>query len=98
VTLAAVKKLAMKLPSRQRLQLADTLYDSLPSREPTPIDELERRADEVISGKVKPIPGDVFLAGLRRTIRQLAHKRSRQRGKRPGAAISSTSGVPSGKT
>jgi putative addiction module component (TIGR02574 family) len=80
VTLAAVKKLAVSLPLKQRLQLADALYGSLPPlRGSVGIAELERRADEVESGKVKALKADVVLAELELLVRAKTHKRRRQR-------------------
>jgi putative addiction module component (TIGR02574 family) len=72
MTLAAVKKLAIKLPPKQRMQLADALYESLPLlRGSVGLAELERRADEVISGKVKGIPWEEFeqeLTEMRKSV------------------------------
>jgi len=97
MTLAAVKKLAIKLPLRQRMKLANALYESLPIL-PLPgsvgLAELERRADEVESGKVKGVPVDEFLAKLDAIVRPV-HKRPRQRGRNPAPANSSTKGTPS---
>jgi hypothetical protein len=81
VTLAAVKKLAINLPLPQRLRLADALYDSVPPlRGSVGIAELERRADEVLTGKVKALDADVVLAELEQMIRAKSHKRRSQRG------------------
>jgi hypothetical protein len=44
----------------------------------------------VESGTVKTIPADKVLADLKKLIRSKAHKRPRQRGRRPGPATSST--------
>ncbi len=65
MTLTAVKKLAIKLPLKQRIQLANALYETVPPmREPSSIAELERRADEVISGKVKAVSWSEFQSDL----------------------------------
>lgn len=65
MTLASVKKLAVKLPLKQRIQLANQLYETIPPmRGPSSVAELERRADEVISGKVKPVTWDEFQRDL----------------------------------
>ncbi len=65
MTLTAVKKLAIKLPLKQRLKLADALYDSAPVLpRSVGLAELERRADEVISGKVKAVTWDEFQRDL----------------------------------
>jgi putative addiction module component (TIGR02574 family) len=72
MSLAAVKKPAIKLPPKQRLQLADVLYESLPILPGSVgLAELELRADEVISGKVKGIPWEEFkkeLTEMRKSI------------------------------
>ena len=73
MTLAAVKKMAFQLPENQRARLASALLDSIPAhREPVTLEELERRAEEVESGKVKPVSSEVFdahIARLRKSIR-----------------------------
>ncbi len=79
MTLAAVKKLAIKLPPKQRLQLADALYESLPILPGSVgLAELERRADEVISGKVKGIPWEEFKRELTDVRKSITPKRLRQ--------------------
>jgi hypothetical protein len=61
VTFAAVKKLAFKLPRRQRLRLAAELSSPDPILPGSVgIEELERRIDEVESGKVKPVTWGEF--------------------------------------
>ena len=81
MTLAAVKKLAIQLPPKQRLQLADALYETLPLlRGSVGLAELERRADEVISGKVKGIPWEEFERELREMRKSITPKRLRQDG------------------
>ncbi len=62
MTLAAVKKLAFKLPRKQRLKLADAIYDDAVPVLPGSVGlaELERRADEVLSGKVKAVSWEEF--------------------------------------
>ena len=73
MTLTAVKKMAFQLPPNQRAKLASALLDSIPPyREPVTLEELERRADEIESGKVRPISGAKFMANLvrlRKSIR-----------------------------
>jgi putative addiction module component (TIGR02574 family) len=75
MTLTAVKKIAFQLPAFQRAKLASALFDSIPPyREPVTLEELERRAEEVESGKVKPISSakfDAHIARLRKSIRSL---------------------------
>jgi putative addiction module component (TIGR02574 family) len=81
MTLAAVKKLAIKLPPAQRLKLADALLETLPPmRKPVTLAELERRIDEVASGKVKAVPGDVFDAELDAMEKSIGQRRSAHRG------------------
>jgi putative addiction module component (TIGR02574 family) len=81
MTLAAVKKLAIKLPPAQRMKLADVLLDTIqPMRKPVTLAELEARIDEVASGKVKAIPGDVFDAELDEMEKSIGQRRSAQRG------------------
>jgi len=82
MTLAAVKKLAIKLPLKQRLQLADALYETLPPlRGSVGLAELERRADEVISGKVKGIPWDEFKKELTKMRKSITPAGLRQGGR-----------------
>ena len=65
MTLSAVKKLVLKLPPKQRIELADVLYDSVPVMPGSVgLVELEHRAEEVISGKVKSISWEVFQRDL----------------------------------
>jgi hypothetical protein len=81
MTLAAVKKLAIKLPLRQRMKLADTLLESIPPmRAPVTLEELERRADEVLSGKAKTVSYRTFAADLRKMKKSIGQRRSAQRG------------------
>jgi putative addiction module component (TIGR02574 family) len=73
MTLTAVKKLAFQLPEAERVKLAGELLDSVPPhREPVTLEELERRAEEIESGKVKPVSSDEFdahISRLRKSIR-----------------------------
>ena len=72
MTLAAVKKLAFQLPRAQRMKLAGDLLESIPPhREAVTLGELERRIEEVESGRVEPVSSaqfDVHLARLRKSI------------------------------
>ena len=72
MTLTAVKKLAFQLPPAEQMKLASALLDRIPPhRSPVTLAELERRAEEVESGKVKPVPSDKFdahIARLRKSI------------------------------
>jgi putative addiction module component (TIGR02574 family) len=73
MTLTAVKKMAFQLPKAERVKLASALLDSIPPhREPVTLEELEHRAEEVESGKIRPISSEEFdanIARLRRSIR-----------------------------
>jgi putative addiction module component (TIGR02574 family) len=71
MSLTLLKREALKLPKAQRLKLASVLLDSVPSErvideEPLTIAELDRRADEMKSGKVKGIPAEIVHAAARR--------------------------------
>lgn len=64
---------AMQLSGEERARLADRLVESL---DPADIGihrdewilEIRRRRDEVRSGKVQPIPGEIALEQIRRAI------------------------------
>jgi putative addiction module component (TIGR02574 family) len=93
VTIAAAKKLILKLPPRQRIKFAETIFDSVPVlRGSVGLAELERRIDEVESGKVKPLDGETVLRDLRKLIKLRIQSRRRHLGSRPGPATSSTNG------
>ncbi len=80
MTLAAVKKLAIKLPPAQRMKLADALLDTIPPmRKPVTLAELETRIDEVAAGKVKAISGDAFDRELDEMEKSIGQSRSAQR-------------------
>jgi len=67
MSLTLLKQEALKLPKAQRLKLASALLDSVPTaEEPLTLEELDRRADELKSGKVKGIPSAVVHAAARR--------------------------------
>jgi putative addiction module component (TIGR02574 family) len=65
--------MAFQLPEIQRAKLASALLDSIPPhRPPVTLEELKRRADEVETGKVKPVSSvefDAHIARLRTPIR-----------------------------
>ena len=82
MTLAAAKKLIFKLPLKKRLQFADEIYDSAPILPGSVgIEELERRAEEVISGKVKGIPWEKVKRDLEDMRKSITPKRLRQGGR-----------------
>jgi len=66
MTLAAIKKMTSQLTKAQKVKLVgDLLEESLPKfRKPVTLAELERRADDVASGRVKAVSGKVFDAEL----------------------------------
>jgi len=71
MSLTLLKREALKLPKAQRLKLASVLLDSVPveravDEEPLTIAELDRRAYELKSGKVKGIPSALVHAAARR--------------------------------
>lgn len=69
------------LPPAQRMKLADALLETIPPlRKPITLAELEARADEVISGKVKGVPGEDFDRELAEMEKSIIQKRSSQRG------------------
>jgi putative addiction module component (TIGR02574 family) len=79
MTFAAIKKLALQLPLRDRMKLANAMWDSLPPRrEPVTLAELERRADEVESGRVKTISSEEFHKRMERLKKSLLGKRSKK--------------------
>lgn len=66
---------ALSLPSDARALLADRLVESLDPAEDETIHQLWvaeacRRLEEVRSGRVKTIPGDVALAQVRQAIKK----------------------------
>lgn len=65
---------AMALPSESRARLADRLVESLDVDELSPVDRLwvseaKRRRDEVRTGQVQPINGEVALGQVRDSLR-----------------------------
>ncbi len=58
---------ALELPLQERMKLAKALLDSTPAfRNPLTLKELERRAEEVESGKIEPVSSDEFDAHITR--------------------------------
>ncbi len=81
MTLAAVKKLAIKLPLQNRVKLAAAIWDSIPPEQESDVmAEVERRIDEVESGRVKPLTWHQFARELDKMEQSISHKRPRQRG------------------
>jgi putative addiction module component (TIGR02574 family) len=81
MTLAAVEKLAIKLPLRQRMKLANMLLGSIPPmRESVTLQELERRADEVEAGTVKTVSYRTFAKDLAKMKKSIGQRRPAHRG------------------
>jgi len=73
LTVEQIAEEALSLPSEARALLADRLVESLDPAEDGYIHQLWaaeacRRRDDVRSGSVKTIPGDVALAEVRQSI------------------------------
>ena len=71
MSLTILKREALKLPKAQRLKLAGVLLESVPiarasDEEPLTIAELDRRSDELKTGKVKGIPAQRLHSAARR--------------------------------
>ena len=67
MSLTLLKREALKLPKAQRLKLASVLLDSVPAdEEPLTMTEIDHRADEMKSGRVKGVPSGVIHAAARR--------------------------------
>jgi putative addiction module component (TIGR02574 family) len=81
MTLAAVKKLAFKLPLTDRLKLVKALQKEIPPmRKPVTLEELERRADEVDAGTAKLVSSEEFDAKIAQLRASFRRKRPAQRG------------------
>jgi putative addiction module component (TIGR02574 family) len=62
-TLEQIEREALALPAKERSQLVDKLWESLgdttyPVLSKEWLAEIERRRQELLQGKVKPIPGE----------------------------------------
>jgi putative addiction module component (TIGR02574 family) len=71
MTIDQIAAEALSLPREARAELADRLFESLDTSELTEMDKLwaaeaKRRTDELLSGKVQGIPGEVVFAEARR--------------------------------
>jgi putative addiction module component (TIGR02574 family) len=77
MTLAAAKKMMFKLPPRQRIKFAEQLFESVPVLPGSVgLEELERRAEEVLSGKEKGIPWEEFERELKEMERSIRRARA----------------------
>lgn len=75
ISVEQITEVALALPSEARALLADRLVESLdPLTDPTIRDqwakEALRRMEEIQSGKVESIPGDLALAHVRAQIKK----------------------------
>lgn len=79
---------AMQMPPRRRLQLAEKLMASVdgfatPAIEQAWDKEIERRVEEIASGKAKGIPAEAVMAAVRSQLRE-ARRLSSPRRKKVG--------------
>jgi hypothetical protein len=80
MTLTLLQREAMKLPKAQRLKLASALLESAPAPGPAPsFEEIERRADEALSGKVKMISASESKARINRLMARIKQDRQTRR-------------------
>jgi len=81
MTLAAIKKMTSRLSKAQKLKLAgDLLEESLPvPLKGASFEEIEDRAEEVLSGKVKTITGAESKARIDRLMVDIKRKRQTRR-------------------
>jgi hypothetical protein len=78
MTLTALKKEVLQLPAAQRIKLANAVFESLPpAREALSFAEMEKRADEALSGSVKMIGANEFHEGARKLINKIARQRAK---------------------
>lgn len=75
LTVEQITAAALSLSCDERTLLADRLVESLDPREDAELHalwatEAQRRLEEVRSGKVKAIPGDVVFAQLRELLKK----------------------------
>ena len=72
-TYEEIRDEAMGLADEQRVDLAEELYESTLSAEERALeDEWDRRADELISGRVKGIPAEESIARARAALNESA--------------------------
>ena len=67
-----LKTQAMRLRPAQRAQLVNVLLQTLDKHEEEPltVEELDRRSEDLRSGRVKGVPAGEMLASARRRIRR----------------------------
>ena len=77
-TYEEIRDEAMGLADEQRVDLAEELYESTLSAEERALeDEWDRRAEELISGKVKGIPAEESIARARAALNDARRSSSR---------------------
>jgi hypothetical protein len=77
-TYEEIRDEAMALADEQRSDLAEELYESTLSAEERALeDEWDRRAEELISGKVKGIPAEESIARARAALNDARRSSSR---------------------
>ena len=75
MTLTALKKEVLQLPLAQRVRLANAVFESLPShRKALSLEEMEKRAEEALSGSVKMISAEQFDRETEELLNKLARK------------------------
>jgi len=75
-----LKTLVAKMKPEERVELADSLYASLPNTYLDSVNrawdrEIDRRLDDYESGKVKTIPSKEVHAGIRRRLNEIKASR-----------------------
>ena len=77
-TYEEIRDEAMGLADEQRVDLAEELYESTLSAEERALeDEWDRRAEELISGRVKGIPAEESIARARAALNDARRSSSR---------------------
>jgi len=80
VTKKQLKTLVAKMKPGERVELADSLYASLPNTYLASVNrawerEIDRRLDDYEAGKVKTIPSKEVHAGIRRRLNEIKARR-----------------------
>lgn len=75
MTRKELREEVMKLPTQERLQLADEIYSSAAPESEEAIERLwiaeaERRLDEILSGEVEAVDGEEAMRRIRATIHE----------------------------
>jgi putative addiction module component (TIGR02574 family) len=78
MTLTALRREVLQLPAAQRIKLVNAVFESLPpAREALSFAEMEKRADDALSGSVKMIDADEFHKDARKLIDKIARQRAK---------------------